>query len=102
MQDSVFAFDKGLTRAQNFASQKKVLTIQIGASVDTAFPLQFQCELNTPPESIRLGQVRTLEGTAPSAVDVSHWEYITGNTIKYARIQGLQTHSKYELTLFIE
>lgn len=95
--------DKGLTRAENSRSQKKVLDFTTGTSVDASFPLKIQCELPTRPERISLGQSVAMNGGQFSGpVDVSQWDMSSGTTIRFNKIWGLNPNTRYQITVFIE
>lgn len=99
MESVTDAMDSKLTRAQNMLSQKKVLKVRT-----SDLPITFDCTLGISPEVIRLGQAQVLTtgGNFNGAVDVSRWELLPGNQIRYTHIPGLLDNTDYQLTIFIE
>jgi hypothetical protein len=90
-------FEAGITR-ENVSEQKKVLEF-----TPSDLPITFNCELPRTPEGIRLAQAEVLSsgGSFAGAVDVSQWLRMENNRIRLTSVPGLNTGTKYRLTLFI-
>jgi hypothetical protein len=96
----VLGVTQGLSRADNFSSQKYV------AKIDTAsnpFPLEFNCTLPRAPEEVRLAQIRILtqNGTTAGANTCAVWELADGNRLKIYNVTGLSSNMEYELVFLV-
>jgi hypothetical protein len=93
-----YALTKQLSRADNFRSMLKTLTID--TSNTNTFPLDFDCTLGATPEEIRVAQVKQNPPTGP--VTVAYWELLSGNKIRIHNITGLAASTKYTINLIVE
>ncbi len=91
-----YALTQQLTRADNFRSMKKVISID---TANTNFPLDFDCTLGGTPEEIRVAQVTQNAPSGP--VTVTYWELLEGNRIRIHDITGLAASTKYTITLLV-
>jgi hypothetical protein len=96
--ERVTALFEGQITQENVSEQKKVLEL-----TTSDLPLTFNCELSRVPTGVRLAQaeVVTSGGSFSGAVDVSQWLRVENNRIRYTSIPGLNSGTKYKLTLFI-
>lgn len=97
-----FALTAQLSRADNFRSQKK--TLSINTANDPNFPYTFDCTLGAVPEEIRVAQVKIITpgGIISEPMTCTQWELIEGAKIRIHNITGLAANTKYEITLIVE
>lgn len=96
-----YALTAQLSRADNFRSQKKTLSID---TTNSNFPFDFDCTLGAPPEELRVAQVKivTNGGTVTGANTCARWELLEGSKIRLYDITGLAANTKYDITLIVE
>lgn len=91
------SYDRGIT-LENLSVQTKTIEL-----VSTDLPLTINCELPRAPSLVLCGraEVVTTGGSFTGAVDVSQWQRLDGNRIRFTSIPGLDVNTKYRLTLLI-
>ena len=96
------ALAKRLTRAENLASQVKVITVTVPTPVDDLFPLRFKSELPAP-YALWIGQVQTISGGGTNGgVSIGSWSLTQDGQIQIDFIDGLLSAAKYRITFIVE
>ena len=98
ISDVSAALNRALT-LDNLSVQLKTLEL-----AGSELPVTFNCELPRLPAAVLLAksEVLTSGGTFTGAVDVSQWQRMDSNRIRYSSIPGLATDdTRYRLTLII-